>query len=72
MNQFDTPYFSTEFILEYSKGGNGREKRVQTYVAYRFLSALIKKEPVLIKALEEHGASPIHRKSFITHFKVKE
>ena len=25
-----------------------------------------------IKALEEHGASPIHRKSFITHFKVKE
>ena len=54
MNQFDTPYFSTEFILEYSKGGNGREKRVQTYVAYRFLSALIKKEPVLIKALEEH------------------
>ncbi len=25
-----------------------------------------------IKALEQHGASPIHRKSFITHFKVKE
>lgn len=25
-----------------------------------------------IKALEEYGASPIHRKSFITHFKVKE
>ncbi len=25
-----------------------------------------------IKALEEHGASPIHRRSFITHFKVKE
>ncbi len=25
-----------------------------------------------IQALEEHGASPIHRKSFITHFKVKE
>ena len=25
-----------------------------------------------IKALEEHGASPIHRKTFITHFKVKE
>jgi len=25
-----------------------------------------------IKALEEYGASPIHRRSFITHFKVKE
>ena len=25
-----------------------------------------------IKALEQHGASPIHRKTFITHFKVKE
>jgi len=25
-----------------------------------------------IKALEEYGASPIHRKTFITHFKVKE
>lgn len=25
-----------------------------------------------IRALEQYGASPIHRKSFITHFKVKE
>ena len=25
-----------------------------------------------IQALEEYGATPIHRKSFITHFKVKE
>ncbi|MBR5127605.1 MAG: hypothetical protein IKU69_04165 [Roseburia sp.] len=54
MNQFDTPYFSSEFILEYSKGGAERMKRVQTYVAFRFLSALVKAEPVLIKGLEEH------------------
>lgn len=54
MNQFDTPYFSTEFILEYIKGESSRARRVQTYVAYRFLSALLKEEPVLVKALEEH------------------
>lgn len=53
-NQFDTPYFSAEFILEYIKGENDRVKRVQTYVAFRFLSDLIKEEPVLIKGLEEH------------------
>lgn len=54
MNQFDTPYFSTEFILEYMKGEGSGVRRVQTYVVYRFLSALIKEEPVLIKGLEEH------------------
>lgn len=54
MNQFDTPYFSTEFILEYMKGESSRVRRVQTYVAFRFLSALLKEEPVLAKALEEH------------------
>ena len=54
MNQFDTPYFSAEFILEYIKGENDRVKRVQTYAAFRFLSDLIKEEPVLIKGLEEH------------------
>ena len=53
-NQFDTPFFSAEFILEYIKGENDRVKRVQTYVAFRFLSDLIKEEPVLIKGLEEH------------------
>ena len=55
MNQFDTPYFSAEFILEYIKGESSRVRRVQTYVAYRFLSALLKDEPVLAKALEEHA-----------------
>ena len=55
MNQFDTPYFSAEFILEYIKGESSRARRVQTYVAYRFLSALLKDEPVLAKALEEHA-----------------
>ena len=54
MNQFDTPYFGAEFILEYIKDDSSRVQRVQTYVAYRFLSALIKEEPVLAKALEEH------------------
>ena len=54
MKQFDTPYFSAEFILEYIKGENDRIKRVQTYAAFRFLSELIKEEPVLIKGLEEH------------------
>lgn len=54
INQFDTPYFSSEFILEYIKGENDRVKRVQTYAAFRFLSNLIKEEPVLIKGLEEH------------------
>jgi len=54
MNQFDTPYFSFEFVLEYMKGDADRAKRVQTYAAYRFLSALIKEEPVLVKGLEEH------------------
>ena len=54
MNQFDTPYFSTEFILEYIKGEDSRMKRVQTYAAFRFLSVLLKEEPVLAKGLEEH------------------
>ena len=54
MNQFDTPYFSVDFILEYSRGDAGRAKRLQTYVAFRFLAALVKEEPVLVKALEEH------------------
>lgn len=54
MKQFDTPYFSAEFILNYIKEENGRMKRVQTYAAFRFLSDLIKEEPVLIKGLEEH------------------
>ena len=54
MNQFDTPYFGAEFILEYIKDDSSRVQRVQTYVAYRFLSALLKEEPVLAKALEEH------------------
>jgi len=54
MNQFDTPYFGADFILEYMKGDDTRGKRVQTYVAFRFVSALLKEEPVLIKALEEH------------------
>lgn len=54
MNQFDTPYFSSEFILEYSRGEADRAKRVQTYVAFRFLTALLKEEQVLAKALEEH------------------
>ena len=54
MNQFDTPYFSTEFILEYIKGEESRVRRVQTYTAFRFLSVLLKNEPVLAKALEEH------------------
>lgn len=55
MNQFDTPYFSTEFILEYMRGESSRARRVQTYVAFRFLSVLLKEEPVLAKALEEHA-----------------
>lgn len=54
MNQFDTPYFSSEFILEYMKGEHAGTKRVQTYAAFRFLAELVKEEPVLIKGLEEH------------------
>lgn len=54
MNQFDTPYFNTEFILAYMKGETGRSGRVQTYAAYRFLSALAEREPALVSSLIEH------------------
>lgn len=54
MNQFDTPYFSTEFILAYMKGEEGRVKRVQTYTAFRFLAALVKEEPAAVKGIAEH------------------
>lgn len=64
MNQFDTPYFSAEFILEYMKGENSRAKRVQTYAAYRFLSALVKQEPVLVKGLEEHIGCELSQECF--------
>ena len=54
MNQFDTPYFSTEFILTYLKGGESRNKRVQTYAAFRFLAALVKEKPELVKEIAAH------------------
>lgn len=54
MNQFDTPYFNTEFILAYSKGDAGRSERVQTYAAFRFLSALAEREPAQVQAMAEH------------------
>ena len=54
MNQFDTPYFSTDFILTYVKGEESRMKRVQTYTAFRFLSALVKEYPALVKEIAAH------------------
>ncbi len=54
MNQFDTPYFNTEFILAYIKGDAGRSGRVQTYAAFRFLSVLAEREPAMVSSLIEH------------------
>ena len=55
MNQYDTPFFSTEFLLAYIKDeARGGQKRLQTYVAYRFLASLVKEDPSLAKELAGH------------------
>lgn len=55
MNQYDTPFFSVEFLLEYIKdeAGKGR-RRLQIYAAFRFLAVLVKEEPALAKELFAH------------------
>ena len=53
MNQYDTPFFSSEFILAYLEGENN-EKRVQTYAAFRFLAALVQEEKGVVKELAAH------------------
>ena len=54
MNQFDTPYFSTDFILSYIKGDSSKRKRVQVYAAFRFLTAIEKIDQNLVKEMAEH------------------
>ena len=54
MNQFDTPYFATEFILTYVREDADKSKRVQTYAAFRFLAALIKEKPELMGEIAAH------------------
>lgn len=52
MNQYDTPYFSTEFLLNYIKDESRRgQKRLQTYAAFRLLVSLAKEEPSVVKEL---------------------
>lgn len=53
MNQYDTPFFSTEFLLAYLEGEGG-QKRLQTYVAYRFLAAVVREEQTVAKELAAH------------------
>lgn len=53
MNQYDTPYFSTEFILAYLEE-EGKTKRLQTYAAFRFLAALVREEADVVKGLAAH------------------
>ena len=63
MNQYDTPYFSTEFILAYLEG-EGRSKRLQTYAAFRFLSALVREEKKVAKELAAHLGCELKEESF--------
>ena len=63
MNQYDTPYFSTEFILAYLEG-EGRSKRVQTYAAFRFLSALVREEKEVAKELAAHLGCELKEECF--------
>ena len=55
MNQYDTPYFPVEFLLNYVKNEkiNGL-KRMQTYVAFRFLKALEKEHFEVLEELSCH------------------
>ena len=56
MNQYDTPYFPVDFILNYIKNEKVQGlKRVQTYAAFRFLAALTKEHPDLVRDLAAHS-----------------
>ena len=55
MNQYDTPFFSTEFLLDYIGDEEGKGlKRLQIYTAFRFLAAVVKEEPSVAKELAAH------------------
>ena len=65
MNQYDTPYFPVDFILNYIKNDEVRgQKRMQTYVAFRFLSALVKEHPELVKDLVAHSKEELNMVAF--------
>ena len=69
MNQYDTPFFSTEFLLAYTGEETGRgQKRLQTYVAFRFLAAIVREEPFLAKELAAHLGCELNEDCFEQFF----
>lgn len=63
MNQYDTPFFSSEFILAYLERESGKN-RLQTYAAYRFLSALVSEEKTVAKELAAHLGCELKKECF--------
>ena len=65
MNQYDTPYFPVDFILNYIKNEKVQGlKRVQTYAAFRFLAALTKEHPDLVRDLAAHSRETLTMDGF--------
>lgn len=67
MKNYDTPYFPTDFILNYIKNDKVHGlNRLQTYTAFRFLAVLAKEHPKLVQELAAHSKAELTAESVET------